>query len=67
MSFNDINMHKERKISIRLHPKLWIYNAKYIQEFNIQKMPIYDEHVSSNKTLGLHLCNDAKKTTVHTS
>jgi hypothetical protein len=60
MSFNDINVKKERIINIMLHPKLWIYNAKDIHEFNIPKMPIHDKHVSSNKTLDLHLCNDAK-------
>jgi hypothetical protein len=49
---------KEKKeIHIKLHPKLWIYNAKIIHQLRIHKVLIQlsDEHVSYNRTLTSHL------------
>jgi hypothetical protein len=50
-------MQRKREIRIKLHPKLWIYNAKGIHQLKIHKVLIQlnDEHVSYNKTLTFHL------------
>jgi hypothetical protein len=41
-------MQRKREIRIKLHPKLWIYNAKGTHQLKIHKVLIQlnDEHVS---------------------
>jgi hypothetical protein len=57
MFLYDSQMQRERQNNIKLHPKMWIQNAKGIQQLIIQKMSIQfiDEHVNCNKTLTFHL------------
>ncbi len=57
MLIYDSHMQRKREIRIKLHPKLWIYNAKGIDQLRIHKVLIQlnDEHVSYNRTLTSHL------------
>jgi hypothetical protein len=63
MFLYDSYMQRERKNRIKLHPKLWIHNAKGIHQFRIHKTPIQlsDEHVNCSKTSTFHLHDECLK------
>jgi hypothetical protein len=63
MSFDDCKMEGESVINIKLHPKLWIFNAKGIHQLIIDKVSIQfnHNHITCNGTLSFHLLDGCQE------